>query len=66
MLGRCRPGGLGMVELLLERGASPLVEDKVGATALDWAFEKGDKAIMEVVAKARYHDVETEVKMGVA
>ena len=45
--------GLPLVELLLERGASVTAQDDVNATALDWAWEKGNKDVIEVLAQVR-------------
>jgi len=43
--------GLPLVELLLERGASVVVQDSGGSTALTWAMEGGHKAVINAVAR---------------
>lgn len=42
------------VHALLENGASPSTKDRVGATAINWAIERGRKDILEILAKYEY------------
>ena len=42
-------GDRDMVELLLKRGANPMLSDKDGRTALYWALANGHKEIAEIL-----------------
>mmetsp|Transcript_40165 Transcript_40165/g.98695 ORF Transcript_40165/g.98695 Transcript_40165/m.98695 type:complete len:280 (+) Transcript_40165:3-842(+) len=57
-------GGVPLVQLLLDRGASTTAEDNVQATALTWALERGNKDVIEVVAKYTYGVDSVELKPG--
>jgi len=46
--------GIKAVFALLEHGASPSTKDRVGATAMNWAIERGRKDILEILAKYQY------------
>lgn len=43
-------GALDLVRLLLEHGADPAATDDNGRTAADWARERGQTAVLEMVA----------------
>ena len=46
--------GLPVVHALLEAGASPTTKDDDGASALNWALERGRRDILSVIAKYEY------------
>jgi ankyrin repeat protein len=44
-------GDLGLVNLLLDRGAAPDARDGQGDTALDWSLRRGNRAIGEAIRR---------------
>ena len=50
------------VKLLVSQGANVLAKDKDGKTPHDWAMERGDVAIIEILYSEQFSAMETEIQ----